>query len=155
TNNPGNFPNHGPSATPTQISYNTGRYGAGRLDTWFRTTTIRVGNHGALTLALDDTAQWQPAPYSNNVQWFESLSYAYQIGPNSSFAVGLRRVLGDPPLPNGGGNCIGTCSNVSVAYHLRLRTSELYLAYGNPNALTTVPQMIFKAIFYAGAAKGT
>ena len=33
--------------------------------------------------------------------------------------------------------------------------SELYLAYGNPNALTTVPQAIFKMIFYAGAAKGT
>jgi len=47
------------------------------------------------------------------------------------------------------------CSNVSVAYHLRLRSSEIYLAYGNPNALTTVPQAIFKVIFYAGAQKGT
>ncbi len=96
TNNPGQFPYHGPSSTPTTISYNTGRYGVGRLDTWFRTTTIRVGNHGALTLALDDTAQWMPSPIPNNVQWFESLSYAYQIGRNSSFAIGLRRVVGTP-----------------------------------------------------------
>ena len=50
---------------------------------------------------------------------------------------------------------MGTCSNVSVAYHLRLLRSEIYLAYGNPNALTTVPQAIFKLIFYAGAEKGT
>ena len=155
TNNPGNFPYHGPSATPTTISYNTGRYGNGRLDTWFRSTTIRIGNHGALTLALDDTAQWLPAPGPNNVQWFESLSYAYQIGRNSSFAIGLRRVVGDPPIPNGGGDCIGACSNVSVAYHLRVRNSEVYLAYGDPNTLTTVPQAIFKWIFYAGAGKGT
>ncbi|HXO17389.1 MAG TPA: hypothetical protein VN909_04395 [Candidatus Dormibacteraeota bacterium] len=155
TNNPGQFPYHGPSSTPTTISYNGGNYGTGRLDTWFRSTTIRIGNHGALTLSLDDTAQWMPAPGPDNVQWFESLSYAYQIGRNSSFAVGLRRVVGDPPIPNGGGDCIGTCSNVSVAYHLRLRDSEVYLAYGNPNALTTVPQAIFKVIFYAGAAKGT
>ncbi|MBV9720042.1 MAG: hypothetical protein JOZ77_12035 [Candidatus Eremiobacteraeota bacterium] len=155
TNNPGNFPNHGPSATPTTINYSTGRYGLGRLDTWFRTTTIRVGNHGALTLALDDTAQWIPAPNPSNVQWFESLSYAYQIGRNSSLAIGLRRVVGDPPIPNGGGDCIGTCSNISVAYHLRLRNSEFYLAYGNPNTLITVPQAIFKVIFYGGAAKGT
>jgi hypothetical protein len=155
TNNPGNFPYHGPSSTPTTISYNGGRYGNGRLDTWFRTTTIRVGNHGALTLALDDTAQWLPAPGPNNVQWFESVSYAYQIGRNSSFAIGLRRVIGDPPIPNGGGDCIGACSNVSVAYHLRLRSSEVYLAYGDPNTLTTVPQAIFKLIFYAGATKGT
>lgn len=155
TNNPGQFPYHGPSALPTTLSYNTGHYGTGRLDTWFRTTTIRVGNRGALTLALDDTAQWEPAPTPSNVQWFESLGYSYEIGRNSSFAVGLRRVVGYPPIPNGGGNCEGECSNVSVAYHLRLRTSELYVAYGNPNTLDTVPQLIFKVIFYAGAAKGT
>jgi hypothetical protein len=155
TNNPGQFPYHGTSSNPTTISYNTGRYGRGRLDTWFRTTTIRIGNHGALTLALDDTAQWEPLPLANNIQWFESISYAYQISRNSSFAIGIRRVIGDPPIPNGGGNCMGSCSNVSVAYHLRLRTSEIYLAYGNPNALTTVPQAIFKVIFYAGAQKGT
>jgi hypothetical protein len=154
TNNPGQFPYHGTSSTPTTITYNTGRYGTGRLDTWFRSTTIRVGNHGALTLALDDTAQWLPAG-SNNIQWFESLSYAYQIDRNSSFAIGVRRIVGDPPIPNGGGDCIGSCSNVSIAYHLRLRRSEIYLAYGDPNTLTTVPQAIFKIIFYAGAEKGT
>ena len=64
-------------------------------------------------------------------------------------------MVGDPPSPNGGGDCVGTCSNVSVAYHLRLRNSEFYLAYGDPNTLTTVPQAIFKVIFYAGAQKGT
>jgi hypothetical protein len=154
TNNPGAFPNHGTSSTPTSITYNEGRYGTGRLDTWFRTTTLRVGNHGALTVALDDTAQWLPRA-ANNFQWFESVSYAYQIGSNSSFAIGVRRVIGNPPVPNGGGDCIGRCSNVSVAYHLRLRSGEFYLAYGNPNALTTVPQTIFKLIFYEGAQKGT
>ncbi len=154
TNNPGQFPYHGTSSTPTTISYNTGRYGDGRLDTWFRSTTIQVGTRGALTLALDDTAQWLPVQ-PDNIQWFESLSYAYQIDRNSSFAIGIRRVVGYPPVPNGGGDCMGTCSNISVAYHLRLRHSEVYVAYGNPNALVTVPQLIFKLIFYAGAEKGT
>jgi hypothetical protein len=154
TNNPGNFPYHGPSPYPTTVSYNTGCYGAGRLDTWFRSTTFRLGNRGALILSLDDTAQWQPST-PDNIQWFESLSYAYQLGANSSFAIGVRRVVGYPPLPNGGGNCEGDCSNISIAYHLRLRRSEIYIAYGNPNALTTVPQAIFKVIFYAGAQKGT
>ncbi len=154
TNNPGNFPNHGASSTPTSINYSTGHYGNGRLDTWFRSSTMRLGSRGLLTLAVDDTAQYFPAT-PNNVQWFESLSYAYQINSNSSFAIGLRRVVGEPPVPNGGGDCIGTCSNVSVAYHLRTRHAEFYLAYGNPNALTTVPQAIFKIIFYAGAEKGT
>jgi hypothetical protein len=154
TNNPGNFPYHGTSSTPTSLTYNTGHYGDGRLDTWFRSSTMRLGSRGALTLVLDDTAQWFPHA-SPNIQWFESVSYAYQVSVNSSFGIGLRRVVGFPPVPNGGGNCEGTCSNITLAYHLRLRHSELYLAYGNPNALITVPQAIFKVIFYAGAEKGT
>lgn len=154
-NNLNNFPTHGSSATPTSIQWYTGNYGpGGRLDTWFRYSTIRVGNRGSLTLTLDDTAQYFHAG-APNIQWFDEIAYAYQIGPNSSFAIGVRRVTGYPPQPNGGGDCAGTCSNISVAYHLRLRNSEVYIAYGNPNTLITVPQTIFKWIFYAGGAKGT
>ncbi|HZZ64507.1 MAG TPA: hypothetical protein VFE17_03340 [Candidatus Baltobacteraceae bacterium] len=154
TNNPGQFPNHGSSATPTQIQYFTGRYGTGRLDTWFRNSTIRAGTRGLLTLAIDNTAQWMPRG-SSNIQWFDSLSYAYQISANSSVALGVRKVVGYPPIPNGGGNCEGTCTNLSLAYHLRLRSSEIYFAYGNPNTLTTIPQLLLKIIFYEGAQKGT
>jgi hypothetical protein len=154
-NNLNNFPTHGSSSTPTQIQYYTGNYGlGGKLDTWFRSSTIRVGSRGALTLTLDNTAQWF-AHGSDNVQWFDGISYSYQVSSDSSFALGVRRVVGYPPEPNGGGNCMGTCSNVSIAYHLRLRHEELYVAYGNPNTLVTVPQALVKIIFYAGAEKGT
>ncbi len=155
TDNPGNFPAHGSSATPTEIQYYTGRYGDGRLDTWYRTTTLRVGNRGALSLAVDNTSQWLYGKAPDNVQWFDSASYTYQISRNSSLAIGVRRIVGMPPDPNGGGNCEGVCSNVSVAYHLRLNDYEFYLAYGDPNTLSSVPQAIFKVIFYAGAQKGT
>jgi hypothetical protein len=154
-NNLNNFPTHGSSATPTQIQYYTGNYGLdGHLDTWFRNSTIRVGTRGALTLTLDNTAQYFTRGTAN-LQWFDGISYSYQVSSNSSFAVGIRRVIGNPPVPNGGGDCVGTCSNVSIAYHLRLRHEELYAAYGNPNTLSTVPQALFKVIFYAGAEKGT
>jgi hypothetical protein len=154
TGNAGNFPNHGTSATPTQIQYNTGRYGAGRLDTWFRNSTVRVGDKGTLTFTVDNTSQWLPVG-TDNIQWFDGVAYSYQINRESAFAVGLRKVNGLPPQPNGGGNCEGRCSNVSVAYHLRLPNQELYVAYGNPNTLTTVPQAILKLIFYVGGQKGT
>jgi hypothetical protein len=154
-NNVGNFPSHGSSATPTQIQYYTGAYGLGRLDTWYRSTTMKVGERGALTFAVDNTAQWLREFGPDNIQWFDSVSYSYQIDRNSSFAIGVRKVMGNPPEPNGGGNCIGTCSNVSVAYHLRMQRYEIYAAYGDPNTLSTVPQAIFKVIFYAGAQKGT
>ncbi|HEY5341983.1 MAG TPA: hypothetical protein VIK27_13220 [Candidatus Aquilonibacter sp.] len=155
TDNPGNFPAHGSSATPTQLQYFTGRYGDGRLDTWYRTTTIRVGNRGSLSLAVDNTAQWLYGKAPDNIQWFDSASYTYQISRNSSLAIGVRRIVGMPPDPNGGGNCEGVCSNVSLAYHLRLNDYEFYIAYGDPNTLLSVPQAIFKVIFYAGAQKGT
>ena len=154
TNNPGNFPSHGTSATPTQIQYATGRYGAGRLDTWFRSSTLRVGDKGTLTFTVDNTSQWLPSG-PDNIQWFDGVAYTYQINRNSSLGIGLRRVIGEPPQPNGGGNCSGTCSNVSIAYHLRLPHQELYFAYGNPNTLTTVPQALLKVIFYVGGQKGT
>lgn len=154
TSSPASFPYHGSSSFPTTITYDTGQYGTGRLDTWLRSTTIRIGNRGALTFTLDDTAQWLPSA-SANIQWLEGISYAYQIDRSSSLAMGVRRIVGTPPVPNGGGDCVGSCSNVSVAYHLRLSHSEFYLAYGNPNSLVTVPQAIFKVIFYAGAEKGT
>ncbi len=153
TNNPGNFPNHGSSATPTSLAFNTGHYGDGILDSWFRSSTIRVGVRGTLALTVNDTAQYLPD--SSNIQWFESASYTYQLNRDASFSFGLRRVVGTPPIPNGGGDCIGTCSNISVAYHQRFRHTEIYLAYGDPNALITVPQTIFKVIFYGGAEKGT
>jgi hypothetical protein len=154
-NNMNNFPTHGASSTPTSISYSTGDYGAGRLDTWFRSTTMRIGLRGSLTLSLDDTAQWMHGLTPDNVQWFDSLAYSYQIDRDSSFAIGLRRVIGTPPVPNGGGDCIGTCSNISVAYHKRFKHEELYAAYGDPNTLITVPQAILKLIFYVGSQKGT
>jgi hypothetical protein len=154
TNNSGNFPSHGSSATPTEINYQTGAYGAGRLDTWLRTSTVRLGVKGTLTFTLDNTSQWLPSG-PDNIQWFDGVSYSYQVNRDSSFAIGLRHVTGLPPQPNGGGNCEGSCSNVSVAYHLRLRNEEFYLAYGNPNTLITVPQALLKVIFYVGGEKGT
>jgi len=153
-NSVNNFGQHGSSATPTSIVFNTGRYGDGRLDSWLRSSTVRAGVRGTVTLEVDDTAQWMPkAP--NNIQWFERLSYAYQIDRDSSLALGIRRVDGDPPIPNGGGDCIGKCTNLSFSYHLRRRHAELYLGYGDPNTLTTTPQAILKLIYYVGAEKGT
>ncbi len=154
TNNSNNFPAHGTSATPTEIQYSTGRYGDGRLDTWFRTSSVRVGSKGTVTLTVDNTSLWSPAG-PDNIQWFDGIAYSYQINRESSFAVGLRRVIGLPPQPNGGGNCAGTCSNVSIAYHLRPQNEEFYFAYGNPNTLVTVPQALLKVIFYLGGQKGT
>lgn len=152
-NNLQNFPTHGTSATPTSIQLYEGHYGNGMLYTWYRTSAIRVGDRGTLNVTLDSTQQYM-ANGPDNVQWFDGLAYSYQLAANSSLAIGVRRVIGFPPAPNGGGDCEGRCSNISVAYHLRWSHEEFYAAYGDPNTLITVPQAIFKLIFYAGSEKG-
>jgi hypothetical protein len=154
TNNPISFDAHGPSATPTTLSFNTGRFGDGRLDTWVRRSTVRAGGRGTLTAEVDDTAQYFAAA-APNVQWFDRVGYTYQLDSESSLSLGVRKVVGVAPVPNGGGNCVGVCTNLSVAYHARQAHSEFYVAYGDPNSLSTAPQAVLKIIFYTGADKGT
>lgn len=154
TNNPVSFDTHGSSSSPTTISLNTGLYGNGRLDTWIRRSTVKLGTRGSLALDFDNTVQRFQAG-SPNIQWFERVGYTFQIGPESSLGFGARRVVGFPPVPNGGGNCAGSCTNISLAYHRRLPHAEFYVAYGDPNSLTTTPQLLLKTIFYVGADKGT
>ncbi|HEX3468198.1 MAG TPA: hypothetical protein VHT05_08990, partial [Candidatus Elarobacter sp.] len=154
-NNPGSNMSHGSSSTPTSISYNTGSFGPGRVDSWFRSTTMRLGMRGTLTAEADDTRAYEDFG-TTNVQWLERLSYAYAAGRNSSFAVGVRRIIGTPPvvdvtaLPG-----YVSAWNLTFAYHRRTPHDELYVAYGDASQLSTLPQFVIKLIHYFGAEKGT
>jgi len=154
-NSPGSNGFHGSSATPTSISYNTGRFGPGRVDTWFRSSTMRVGSRGTLSLEADDTRGYEDKG-TTNVQWLERAGYAYATGPNSSLALGVRRIIGTPPivdirsLPGYTG-----AWNVTFAFHHRTPHDELYVAYGDASRLSTLPQFVLKLIHYFGAEKGT
>jgi hypothetical protein len=154
-NDPGSNGFHGSSATPTTVSWNTGRFGPGRVDAWFRSSTMRAGPRGTLSLEADDTRGYEDNG-TTNVQWLERVGYTYATGRNSSFALGLRRIIGTPPivdirsLPSFTG-----AWNVSFAYHRRLPHDELYVAYGDASQLSTLPQFIVKYIHYFGAEKGT
>ena len=111
---PGNFPYHGTSSYPTTINYNTGHYGTGRLDTWFRSTTIRVGNRGALTLALDDTAQWIPAPGRRQRSVVRELEL--RVSNRAKLVVCHRVAPGRRqrrPIPTAAATASARCSNVS------------------------------------------
>ncbi|MDB5093751.1 MAG: hypothetical protein JWO85_1852 [Candidatus Eremiobacteraeota bacterium] len=154
-NDPGSNGFHGSSATPTTISWNTGRFGPGRVDSWVRSSTMRAGPRGTLSLEADDTRAYEDGG-ATNVQWLERAGYNYATGPNSSLAVGVRRIVGTPPVvdvtqvPS-----LTRAWNLSFAYHRRLPHDELYLAYGDASQLSTLPQFIIKLIHYFGAEKGT
>ncbi|HTD38474.1 MAG TPA: hypothetical protein VK669_13240 [Candidatus Limnocylindrales bacterium] len=154
-NNPGSFGFHGSSATPTSITYNTGRFGPGRVDSWTRSSAMRAGPRGTLALEADDTRAYEDGG-ATNVQWLERLGYSYATGPNSSFAVGVRRIIGTQPmLELGRPPGFTSAWNVSFAYHRRTPHDELYFAYGDASQLSTLPQFLIKFIHYFGAEKGT
>jgi Domain of unknown function (DUF5916) len=161
------------SSTPSLISYNIGRWGDGYLRATTRFTTLKLGARGTLGLE-DDNTNDTTDHFGKYVQWLERASVAYQISPSSSFAVGVRRVIGIPPVLQPPADLVscpfvpglsspativaGACPaapNISFSYYRRFGSDELYFVYGNPNAAMTSPALIIKFIHYIGAEKGT
>lgn len=154
-NDPGSNGYHGSSSNPTSISWNSGRFGPGRVDSWARSSNLRVGNRGTLSLEADDTRGYEDDG-TTNVQWLERVGYSFAAGKDASLAVGVRRIIGTPPIidytsPPG----YTSAFNLSFAYHRRFPHDELYFAYGDASQLNTLPQVILKFIHYFGAEKGT
>lgn len=146
---------HYHTPTVTQISWYTGRFGPGKLDSWVRNTTLKAGTRGYLSFEADSNRQWLD---SNTVytSWLEKATYTYENGANSSIGIGVRRIIGAfPVVENGFPNPALNAWNLSFAYHLRFAHNELYLVYGDANALQTAPRFVIKLIEYAGADKGT
>lgn len=141
------------TAYPTFIEYDTGRFGPGKLVSWARSSVIRLGNRASITLQANDTQQHLDNG-TTYTQWLERLSYAYQSGPNESFAVGVRRIIGTPPMLSGIPS-FSSAWNLSFAYHKLIQHNEIYLVYGDASAFATSPQLIFKVVHYFGADKGT
>ncbi|HEV3152731.1 MAG TPA: DUF5916 domain-containing protein [Candidatus Baltobacteraceae bacterium] len=141
------------TSTPTTFSYNVGRFGGGYLRSTVRSTSLRLGRRQTLSVEADNT-DWNLDTGATEVQWLERTNFAYQISANSSFAIGARRILGTGPAFFGKPQFVDA-SNVSLAYYNRIGPGELYLVYGNPNALYTQPALIVKWILYLGAQKGT
>jgi len=142
---------HDTTSTPTQISLARGRFGPGYLNSWTRSTTLQAGPRGAITLEADNTAQYLDRGGAR-IQWFDKASYAYQLNRDSSFAVGIRKVIGTPPVlsyqqPDG--------VNITAAFHRKIGPWELYAAYGDANARSSTHGFLIKLIRYIGADKGT
>ena len=152
-------------ATPTNFVYNQGRYGDGRIASIDRNTVLKLGPITQLSLQAFDTVWYADAGY-RNVQWLERAALTRNISRESSFAVGVRRIIGTPPavgnyfsygiapFPTGPASFY-SATNVSLAYALHRRRDELFLVYGDASAPSTKPAFIVKYVFYVGGEKGT
>ena len=141
------------SATPTSLSYNVGRFGDGYLRSWARLVSFQTGTRGSVSFEADNTDLALDAGAADK-QWLERAAFAYQFGPQASLAIGVRRIIGvGPPVFVTPTHV--NASNVSVALHDRVGRDDVYLVYGDANALVTPPQLILKWVHYFGAEKGT
>mgnify|MGYP001214898083 CR=1 FL=1 len=145
---------HYHTTTPTAFSYYQGRFGPGRLASLFTSTTLKAGARSFISIQADENAQWLDRGV-RYVSWLEKASYTYQNGQNSSFGLGIRRIIGQFPVVEDSPNASFNAWNLSAAFYQRLAHAELYLVYGDANALSTAPQFIVKFIQYLGAEKGT
>jgi hypothetical protein len=141
------------TSTPTEISYNAGHFGDGYLSSWIRQSTLALGPRGTISFEGDNT------DYAANSgvrmqQWLEKATVSFQMGHDTSLALGVRRIIGIAP-PLGSLPVFTNASNVSFAYHRRMSHDELYVVYGDPNNLATTPSFIVKLVHYFGADKGT
>ncbi|HWT04701.1 MAG TPA: hypothetical protein VN224_03005, partial [Xanthomonadales bacterium] len=142
-----------------------GRFGDGHIATFDRNTVLKLGPITQLSLQAFDTVWYADAGY-RNIQWLERLAVTRNISRDSSFAVGLRRIIGTPPAVGNfasygvapfpvGPASFYQATNISVAYAYHRKRDELYLVYGDASAAVTKPALIMKYVFYLGGEKGT
>jgi hypothetical protein len=162
------------TSTPTYVNYNGGLYSHGHLTAWSYVTTQPLRHGLNLQLEADESlyAPQDTALEPAAQQWLERAGLDWQISPQASFDVGVRREIGrnlpnsfqapdiSPAAPCGSINgsnpfdCVDA-GNVSVAFHYLQSRNEFYVVYGNPNSLATTPALYLKWIRYIGAGKGT
>jgi len=143
----------GQTSTPTTFSYYLGRFGAGYLHSITRSTTLKIGPRGTLTLQANNTRDALDSGVLLQ-QWLERVSFGYQIGAGETFAIGVRKIIGAGPPFFGPARFINA-TNISFALYKRIPYAEIYFAYGDPNRLQTQHDVILKLIQYFGADKGT
>jgi hypothetical protein len=109
---------------------------------------------GLLSFELDGNMQ-QLDTGLRYTQWLQRVSYTYQANRDTSFALGVRRIIGTAPVLDAA-PVYQKGWNLSAAYHRTFNgVNEIYAVYGDASAFSTVPQFIVKWIRYFGAGKGS
>lgn len=139
---------HDATSAPIDVSANWGSFGGYWEHLYTSTTSRPLGSRFTLGLEYDGTYQRSLTTGAVNSQFLRRVSIGYNISPLSNFTIGLRSV-------NGTGGFALPGLNVAAAYHLQLRSGDLYVNYGSPSAIATLNRLIVKYVFRAGGDAGT
>jgi hypothetical protein len=139
------------TALQSDLLYNFGAFAHGRLVYLQRDAAVKLFRRATLTLNLDDTNY--KGSDGHDEQWLERLGLSFDLGPRSSFTIGVRKEIGTPPpLPV---QPFVNATNLSFGFSKRFVHDELYCVYGDASQLSTYPALQLKWIHYIGAEKGT
>lgn len=141
------------TAQQSSLSWNTGRFGEGKLDSWLRQASFRLAKRATITLYGYST-DWRGDDGTRAKQWLQRASASLDLGPRASFVAGVRKLNGSgPAFPFRSPSLNAT--NVSLGLSARRAHDDLYLVYGDASALVTRPALTLKLVHYVGAEKGT
>lgn len=156
------------TATGSYLSYSSGRYYHGFLQSWYRGTAMHVAKRVILSLEADGTHYVPDRVYGPGTTWseigtdqlLERAGVDWQFSHEASFDIGARRIAGIfPPTGYGFVPTVGTASvnatNLTAAFHFLALRNEFYVVYGDPSRLDTAHALFLKWIRYIGAPKGT
>ena len=134
--------------TPIDVSANWGNFGGFWEHLYTASTSRPIGRRYSLGLEYDGTYQRSLSSGDLNSQWLRRVSLGYNISPQSNLTLSLRDVSGTGGFATPG-------LNFSAAYHVQMRSGDLYVNYGSPSAIATLNRLIIKYVFRVGGDAGT
>ena len=134
---------------PVDASASWGRFNGNEQHLYTLSTSRPFGSRYTLGLEYDGSFERSLSTGVLDSQWLRRVSVGVDTGADSNFTISLRDINGY------GGFATQTGLNLAAAFHLRMRSGDLYLNYGTPASSTTLDRFIVKYVIRAGADAGT
>lgn len=135
------------TATPATLSFNSGKFGPGRLNSWSASSAQRIAKRVLLTLEADASVQNLPDGRRHE-QLLERATLAYRLGERSSLALAAGHASGVAPYLDSV-QLYQNAWNVAAAYRQKVRNGELVVTYGDWSTYSNVRGVAIKLVRYA------
>jgi len=140
---------HDGTPRPIDFSANWGMFGNNETHLYTLSTARPLGSRYSLGLEYDGSYERDRTTGVLQSQWLRRVSLGIDTGSDSNLTISLRDINGL------GGFSTQTGLNLAAAFHLRLKTGDVYVNYGTPAAYATLNRLIVKFVLRAGGDSGT
>ena len=134
---------------PVDFSANWGNFNGNETHLYTITTSRPLGSRMTLGLEYDGSFERSLATGVLDSQWLRRVSLGFNTGTDSNLTISLRDINGL------GGFATQPGLNLAAAFHLRMKSGDLYMNWGTPAANSTLYRFIAKYVLRVGADAGT